>query len=141
MIGFHTNRSVRAFLVTAEEYVGEAFVDHARPRVTLREAVTPDGRAYPISVDPDEFQALAREDAVTEAEARLTLDRPERLVSASIAPYRRPRTSSRGFHAFALFLARHPEWQTGVCRCSRDWTRRGRRYRLCGVRWSDPPCA
>jgi trehalose 6-phosphate synthase len=112
VIGFHTNRSVRAFLATAEEYVGEAFVDHVRPRVTLREAVT-HVRAYPISVDPDEFEALARDDEVTEAEARLMVDRPERLV------LRVDRTDPsknvvRGFHAFARFLARHPEWHGRV---------------------------
>jgi trehalose 6-phosphate synthase len=80
--------------------------------VTLREADT-HVRAYPISVDPDEFQALAREDLGTEAESRLTADRPERLV------LRVDRTDPsknvvRGFHAFARFLARHPEWHGRV---------------------------
>ena len=50
---------------------------------------------------------------MTEAEARLVADRPEQLV------LRVDRTDPsknvvRGFHAFARFLARHPEWHCRV---------------------------
>jgi len=112
VVGFHTTRSVRAFLATAEEYVGEAAVDHVRPRVTLQDAVA-HVRAYPISVDPDEFAKLAQHELVTAEEERLASARPERLV------LRVDRTDPsknvvRGFHAFARFLARHPEWHGRV---------------------------
>ncbi len=46
VIGFHTARSVRAFLATAEEFLAEAEVDHVRPRVTLGDDVA-HVRAYP----------------------------------------------------------------------------------------------
>jgi trehalose 6-phosphate synthase len=112
VIGFHTTRSVRAFLATAEEYVGEAAVDHVRPRVALREDVA-HVRAYPISVDPEAFAELARHELVAAEEERLLAARPERLV------LRVDRTDPsknvvRGFHAFARFLARHPEWHGRV---------------------------
>ena len=93
--------------------MGDALVDHVRPRVTLREAVA-HVRAYPISVDPDEFGRSPADDAVlAEAEAPAGGDRPERLV------LRVDRTDPsknvvRGFHAFARFLARHPEWHGRV---------------------------
>jgi len=112
VVGFHTTRSVRAFLATTEEYVGEAAVDHVRPRITLHDAVA-HVRAYPISVDPDEFAKLAQHELVTAEEERLVAARPERLV------LRVDRTDPsknvvRGFHAFARFLARHPEWHGRV---------------------------
>jgi trehalose 6-phosphate synthase len=112
VVGFHTARSVRAFLATAEEYLAEAEVDHARRRVTLQDDVA-HVRAYAISVDPDEFALLGRHELVLAEEERLEAERPERLV------LRVDRTDPsknvvRGFHAFARFLARHPEWHGRV---------------------------
>src|SRR4051812_2465006 len=113
VVGFHTDRSVRAFLATAEEYLAEAEVDHARRRVTLGGDDVAHVRAYAISVDPDEFALLGQHELVRAAEERLEAERPERLV------LRVDRTDPsknvvRGFHAFARFLARHPEWHGRV---------------------------
>ncbi len=112
VVGFQTARSVRAFLATAEEYLPEAFVDHVRPRVTLRDGAA-SVRSYPISIDPAAFELLAAHPAVAAAAERLTADLPERLV------LRVDRTDPsknvvRGFRAFARFLARHPEWHGRV---------------------------
>jgi trehalose 6-phosphate synthase len=112
VIGFQTARSVRAFLATAEEFLPEAFVDHVRPRVTLRDEAA-HVRSYPISIDPAAFALLAAHPTVTAAEDRLKADLPERLV------LRVDRTDPsknvvRGFRAFARFLARHPEWHGRV---------------------------
>ena len=138
VIGFHTNRSVRAFLATAEEYVGEAFVDHVRPRVTLREAVT-HVRAYPISVDPDEFRALAARGRRRRGRGPAG-GRPARAAGAARRPdrpvqERRPRLPC---------LRPVPRPPPRVARPGEDARATGSVQagdtRLCGVRWSDPPC-
>jgi trehalose 6-phosphate synthase len=112
VVGFHTIRAVRAFLFTVEEYVGEAFVDHARQRISLHGDVA-HARHYPISVDPAAFEALARSEAVVREENELRRQRPERLL------LRVDRTDPsknivRGFHAFDRLLVRHPEWRRRV---------------------------
>jgi trehalose 6-phosphate synthase len=106
VVGFHTERWRRAFLLSVERLLG-ARVD--------REAGTVEhlGRttrtvAHPISVDPAEFDRLRDDPGVLEREAALVARRPEQLV------LRVDRTDPsknivRGFRAFALLLERHPE--------------------------------
>ncbi len=106
IVGFHTERWRRAFLLSVERLLG-ARVD--------REAGTVEhlGRttrtvAHPISVDPAEFDRLRDDPGVLEREAALVARRPEQLV------LRVDRTDPsknivRGFRAFALLLERHPE--------------------------------
>jgi trehalose 6-phosphate synthase len=106
VVGFHTERWRRAFLLSAERLLGarvdpeSGTVEHSghRTRVVAR----------PISVDPAEFDRLRDDSAVLEREAALAARRPEQLV------LRVDRTDPsknivRGFHAFALLLERHPE--------------------------------
>jgi trehalose 6-phosphate synthase len=106
VVGFHTERWRRAFLLSVERLLG-ARVD--------REAGTVEhlGRttrtvAHPISVDPAEFDRLRDDPGVLEREAALVARRPEQLV------LRVDRTDPsknivRGFRAYALLLERHPE--------------------------------
>jgi trehalose 6-phosphate synthase len=106
VVGFHTERWRRAFLLSAERLLG-ARID--------REAGTVEhgGRttrvvARPISIDPAEFDRLRDDPGVLEREAALVARRPEQLV------LRVDRTDPsknivRGFAAFALLLERHPE--------------------------------
>jgi trehalose 6-phosphate synthase len=106
VVGFHTERWRRAFLLSAERLLG-ARVD--------REACTVEHRgrttrvvARPISVDPAEFDRLGTDPAVLDREAALVSRRPEQLV------LRVDRTDPsknivRGFRAFGLLLERHPE--------------------------------
>ena len=108
LIGLHTPRYVRSFLQCCERFVpnaqvdvrgGEAEIDGRRVRV----------RAYPISVDPAEFERLGAMPEVAEAEPKVLEARPEKLI------LRVDRTDPsknvvRGFSAFDLFLADHPEW-------------------------------
>ncbi len=106
VVGFHTERWRRAFLLSAERLLG-ARVDRGAGTVEH------DGRttrvvARPISVDPNEFDRLRDDPAVLEREQALVARRPEQLV------LRVDRTDPsknivRGFHAFALLLERHPE--------------------------------
>ena len=106
VVGFHTERWRRAFLLSVERLLG-ARVD--------REAGTVEhlGRttrtvAHPISVDPAEFDRLRDDPGVLEREAALVARRPEQLV------LRVDRTDPsknivRGFRAYSLLLERHPE--------------------------------
>jgi trehalose 6-phosphate synthase len=106
VVGFHTDRWRRAFLLSAERLLG-AHVDTAAGTVehcghTTRIV------ARPISVDAAEFDRLRDDPVVLEREAALAAGRPEQLV------LRVDRTDPsknivRGFHAFALLLECHPE--------------------------------
>ncbi len=108
IVGFHTGRSVRAFLATCEDLLPEVAVDHAA-RSVRRGAHETLVRSYPISVAPEEFEALAEAEAVRAQEASVLRTRPERLI------LRVDRTDPsknviRGFHAFDRLLAKHPGW-------------------------------
>jgi trehalose 6-phosphate synthase len=106
VVGFHTERWRRAFLLAAERLLG-ARVDGEAGTVEHRGHTTR-VVARPISVDPTEFDRLRDDPGVLERETALVARRPEQLV------LRVDRTDPsknivRGFHAFALLLERHPE--------------------------------
>jgi trehalose 6-phosphate synthase len=106
VVGFHTERWRRAFLLSAERLLG-AHVDWDSRTVEHHGRVTR-VVATPISVDPAEFDRLRDDPAVLEREVALAARRPEQLV------LRVDRTDPsknivRGFHAFALLLERHSE--------------------------------
>ena len=94
VVGFHTERWRRAFLATC----AELGLDPSGTLVT----------AHPISIDPDEFSALARSEGVLERERDLVSSRPERLI------LRVDRTDPsknvvRGLEAFGVLLERRPD--------------------------------
>ena len=66
---------------------------------------------HPLSVDVDEFERLQESDAVLAAER--TLPRPEKLI-VRVDRTDPSKNIVRGFHAFALMLEEHPEWQGRV---------------------------
>ncbi|HEY2207730.1 MAG TPA: trehalose-6-phosphate synthase [Gaiellaceae bacterium] len=106
VVGFHTERWRRAFLLSAQRLLG-ARVDEAAGTVEHR------GRrirvvAHPIGVDAGEFDRLGEDSAVLERESELAERRPEQLVLRvdRIDP---SKNVVRGFHVFALLLERHPE--------------------------------
>ena len=106
VVGFHTERWRRAFLHSAARLLG-ARVDASTGTIEHRGHTTC-VVARPIGVDADEFARLQDEPAVVEREAALVARRPEQLVLRvdRIDP---SKNIVRGFHAFALFLERHPE--------------------------------
>lgn len=94
VVGFHTERWRRRFLACCDA-LG---LDTSEVLVTV----------HPISVDPDEFDALARTAAVLERERALVERRPEQLV------LRVDRTDPsknvvRGLDAFGRLLDRRPD--------------------------------
>jgi trehalose 6-phosphate synthase len=106
VIGFHTRRWRDGFLGAVEQILGAAvdresgIVEHDGRRTLVT--------SHPISVDVGEFDELTRSGRVLEEERALERERPERLV------LRVDRTDPsknivRGFRAFELYLARHPE--------------------------------
>lgn len=111
VVGFHTERWRRAFLLAAERLLG-AQVDFETGTVE-HSGRTTRVVARPISVDSAEFRRLRKDPGVLAREAALAARRPERLV------LRVDRTDPsknivRGFHAFGLLLERHPELQGRV---------------------------
>jgi trehalose 6-phosphate synthase len=94
LIGFHTDRWRSNFIYSARELLGE---DVTHKTVTA-----------PISVDPGEFDALARSEAVLAAEQELLARRPEQLV-VRVDRTDPSKNIVRGFRAFELYLDAHPE--------------------------------
>ena len=106
VVGFHTERWRRAFLLSVERLLG-ARVDRESGTVEHLGRTTRTV-AHPISVDPAEFDRLRDDPGVLEREAALVARRPELLV------LRVDRTDPsknivRGFRAYSLLLERHPE--------------------------------
>ncbi|MDQ3890809.1 MAG: trehalose-6-phosphate synthase [Actinomycetota bacterium] len=111
VIGFHTGRWRRNFLRSCEDIVG-AEVDFAANEARLGDRVVA-ARASPISVDPGEFDELARTPHVLAEEEEIRSDRPDFLI------LRVDRTDPsknvvRGFRAFELYLDAHPEMHRRV---------------------------
>jgi trehalose 6-phosphate synthase len=106
VIGFHTHRWRLNFLRTASDLAGASsdFSESSADYRGRRSLVT----VHPISVEPAEFDELARSEEVLAAERALVARRPEKLV------LRVDRTDPsknivRGFRAFELYLDAHTE--------------------------------
>ena len=104
VVGFHTARWRENFERACCDVLGldaaGGELEHDGRRVLLT--------SHPISVDVEEFEELARSEAVLRAERALVARRPERLV------LRVDRTDPsknvvRGFRAFEAYLEAHPE--------------------------------
>jgi len=106
VVGFHTERWRRAFLLSAERLLGVR-VDAAAGTVEHRGHTTR-VVARPIGVDPAEFDRLREDPAVLERESALVAGRPEQLV-VRVDRIDPSKNIVRGFRAFALLLERHPE--------------------------------
>ena len=94
VVSFHTNRWRSAFLFTCDRLGLD--VGH-----TL-------ATAHPISIDPDEFTALAASAPVLEREADLLSSRPETMI-LRVDRTDPAKNVPRGLQAFALLLERRPE--------------------------------
>ncbi|MDP9020372.1 MAG: trehalose-6-phosphate synthase [Actinomycetota bacterium] len=106
VIGFHTDRFARNFVLGCEELLGlPVDIDQRSVEVDGR---TVRSRAYPISIDPDEFETRASSPEVEGYREALSATRREHLI------LRVDRTDPsknivRGFRAFGILLHDHPE--------------------------------
>jgi trehalose 6-phosphate synthase len=105
VVAFHTKGYVRNFLETASQILGVEY--DAEKGVVRHDGREVWVRAYPISIDPTEFEELAESDAVLEQEEfvkglpgklLLRVDRTD--LSKNVV---------RGFQAYGRMLERHPE--------------------------------
>ncbi|HEV7534882.1 MAG TPA: trehalose-6-phosphate synthase [Acidimicrobiia bacterium] len=106
VVGFHTERYARNFLLGCQELLGLP-VDLSAMEVLVDGRVVR-ARWYPISIDPEAFETLARSPAVLRYEEELAARRRDHLV------LRVDRTDPsknivRGFLAFDILLQDHPE--------------------------------
>ena len=94
VVGFHTERWRHAFL----ECCRELGLDVDEEHIT----------AHPISIDPDEFLALARSGHVQERERELEARRPEQLI-LRVDRTDPSKNVPRGLEAFGRLLERRPD--------------------------------
>ncbi len=107
IIGFQTPHDVRNFLDSCEEFLPDSEIDHVERSVLLgghRTLV----RAYPISIDAEEIVRIANSPRALDYEQKLkpmcnenTIIRVDRAEPS--------KNVVRGFKAFGLLLARHPD--------------------------------
>jgi trehalose 6-phosphate synthase len=99
VIGFHTERWRRNFVYSTRELLGD---DVTQKTVTA-----------PISVDPAEFDELGESEPVLAAEREIVAQRPEKLV-VRVDRTDPSKNIVRGFGAFEIYLAAHPEMHRRV---------------------------
>ncbi|MEJ7871132.1 MAG: trehalose-6-phosphate synthase [Rubrobacteraceae bacterium] len=111
IVAFHTRSYVRSFIRTVREVLGVE-VDEEEGVVRLEGGREVWVRAYPISIDPKEFEDLARSEEVEREEERVEdlsgklLLRVDRMdLSKNIV---------RGFNAYDRMLEQHPEMREQV---------------------------
>ncbi|QIN77762.1 trehalose-6-phosphate synthase [Rubrobacter marinus] len=110
VVAFHTDRYARNFVRTAREVLGvEGDEEKGVVRYEGREVWA---RAYPISIDPGEFEELAASDAVREQEGPVR-DLPGKLL-LRIDRTDLSKNVLRGFQAYGRMLERHPEMKGEV---------------------------
>ncbi len=110
VVAFHTHRYASNFLDTATEVLG-AEVDLEKG-IVYRDGREVWVRAYPISIDPKEFEELAVSEAVLEQE-QWVKNLPGKLL-LRVDRMDLSKNIVRGFQAYGRMLERHPEMKGGV---------------------------
>jgi len=111
IIGFHTLAYCINFLRCCEELL-EAEVDYARGEVHHAGARTL-ARAYPLGIDAQRLERAASSPEVAEAE-REVLERRRKHLILRVDRADLSKNVLRGFTAFDVFLAQHPEFREEV---------------------------
>ncbi|MEO7836884.1 MAG: trehalose-6-phosphate synthase [Acidimicrobiales bacterium] len=106
VVAFHTERYARNFLLGCQELLGLR-VDLDRLTVEF-ERRTVAARWYPISIDPEEFEALAASPGVLEEEEQFLARRRDHLV-LRVDRADLSKNIVRGFRAYDVLLDEHPE--------------------------------
>ncbi len=106
IVAFHTRRYAQNFVRGAAEVLGveadlgEGVIQHHGREVWVR--------AYPISIDPTEFEELAQSEAVLEQEEEFVKGLPGKLL-LRVDRMDLSKNVVRGFQAYGRMLERHPE--------------------------------
>jgi trehalose 6-phosphate synthase len=108
IVAFHTHRYARAFVETAADVLGA----EAENGVIFYKGREVWVRAYPISIDPGEFEELAQSEAVLEEE-KFVKDLPGKLL-LRVDRTDLSKNVVRGFLAYGRMLERHPEMKGEV---------------------------
>ena len=111
IIGFHTLAYCINFLRCCEEML-EAEVDYARGEVHHAGGRTL-ARAYPLGIDAQRLERAASSPEVAEAE-RDVLERRRKHLILRVDRADLSKNVLRGFTAFDVFLAQHPEFREEV---------------------------
>ena len=107
VVGFQTPQDGRNFLDTCEEFLPDAQIDQVAREVCLGGRRTR-VKAYPISIDVEEVRRIASSPRALEYEGRLKpVCGPKTIVRVDRAEP--SKNVVRGFRAFGMLLARHPE--------------------------------
>lgn len=117
VVAFHTESYVRNFVRTAREVLGVE-ADEEKGVVRSESGREVWVRAYPISIDPNEFEELANSDEVLQEEETVR-DLPGKLL-LRVDRMDLSKNIVRGFHAYDRMLERHPEMRgqvTFLARC------------------------
>jgi len=104
-VAFHTTGYARNFLETASQILGVEY--DAEEGIIYRDGREVWVRAYPISIDPAEFEELAESDAVLEQE-EFVKNLPGKLL-LRVDRTDLSKNIVRGFVAYGRMLERHPE--------------------------------
>lgn len=110
LVAFHTRRYARNFIDTAMQTLG--LEGDAEKGVVHKDGREVWVRAYPISIDPAEFEELAESDAVQQEEPELQ-DLPGQLL-ARVDRMDLSKNVVRGFEAYGRMLEQHPEMKEQV---------------------------
>jgi trehalose 6-phosphate synthase len=117
VVAFHTESYARNFVRTAREVLGVE-ADEEKGIVRAESGREVWVRAYPISIDPNEFEELASSDEVLQEEETVR-DLPGKLL-LRVDRMDLSKNIVRGFHAYERMLERHPEMRgqvTFLARC------------------------
>jgi trehalose 6-phosphate synthase len=106
VVAFHTEGYARNFVRTAREVLGVE-ADEEKGVVQSEDGREVWVRAYPISIDPDEFEELARSDEVLQEEETVR-GLPGKLL-LRVDRMDLSKNTVRGFEAYDRMFDRHPE--------------------------------
>jgi trehalose 6-phosphate synthase len=106
VVAFHTRRYARNFAETASTILGVEI--DAERGIVYRDGREVWVRAYPISIDPAEFEELSQSEAVLEQEEEFVKRLPGKLL-LRVDRMDLSKNVVRGFQAYGRMLERHPE--------------------------------
>jgi trehalose 6-phosphate synthase len=122
VVAFHTKGYVRNFIRTVREVL-EVEVDEAKGVIWPEKDREVWVRAYPFSIDPNEFVELAQSEEVLKEEESVK-DLPGKLL-LRVDRMDLSKNTVRGFHAYDWMFERHPEMREQVTFLARLQPSRG----------------